>query len=98
MEKICRRASSAGGRAEAGLRAGARLMLFVDDCRDNTDWPMFALSNGTTYPKLRQARADFKASDTSTGISPGNPTSNLAPWLPIVEHRTGVSILSSTVS
>ena len=44
-------------------------MLFVDDDRGNTDWPMFALSNGTTYPKLRQARADFIDSDTPTGIT-----------------------------
>ena len=73
-------------------------MLFEDDCGNRIYGPMCALSNGATYPKLRQARADFKASDTSTGISPGNPTSNLAPWLPIVEHRTGVSILSNTVS
>ncbi len=44
-------------------------MLFVDEYRDSNDWPMFALYNGAAYPILQQARNDFKASDTSTGIT-----------------------------
>ena len=71
-------------------------ILFVGIYRDSNDWPMFALSNGTTYPKLRQARAAFKASLTYTGIDPNNPYSNLAPS-PIVEHVAGTRILSGTV-
>ena len=73
------------------------LCWFVDTNRGNTDWVDYALSNDQ-QPKLQQARSDFKASDTSTGISPGNPTSNLAPWVPILEHRTGTRVLSGTIS
>ena len=73
------------------------LCWFVDSYRGNTAWMDFALSN-RDEDKLVQARKDFKASDTSSGISPGNPASNLAPWVPIIEHRTGISILSGTVS
>ncbi len=43
------------------------LCWFVDDHRNDNDWKEFALSN-SAHAKLRQARADFKASDTSTGI------------------------------
>ena len=42
------------------------LCWFVDDNQDG-NWGKFALSNDA-HSKLRQARADFKASDTSTGI------------------------------
>ena len=73
------------------------LCWFVDSYRGNTAWMEFALSN-EDEEKLVQARADFKASDTSTGILPGNPTSNLAPWVPILEHTTGTRILSGTIS
>ena len=72
------------------------LCWFVDDNQDG-NWGDFALSNDAS-DKLSQARTDFKANDTSTGISPDNPTSNLAPGVPIVEHRTGISIVSNTVS
>ena len=72
------------------------LCWFVDSDRD-PNWADFALSD-SSKERLQQARADFKASDTSTGISPGNPTSNLAPWVPILEHTTGTRILSGTVS
>ena len=58
---------------------------------------MFALSNGATYAKLRQARAGFMASDTSTGIS-DDAVSELATWTPILEHRAGTSTLCATVS
>ena len=44
------------------------LCWFVDDHRNDDNWRGFALSNGATYDMLGQARADFKASDTSTGI------------------------------
>ena len=71
-------------------------ILFVGIYRDSNDWPMFALSKGATYPKLRQARAAFKASLTYTGIDPNNPYSNLA-LSPIVEHVAGTRILSGTV-
>ena len=71
------------------------LCWFVDSDRD-PNWADYALSNGNSV--LQQARADFIASDTSTGILPGNPTSNLAPWVPILEHTTGTRILSGTVS
>ena len=85
----------AGGRAGAGLSTGARLMLFVDEYRDSNDWPMFALSNGGRA-RLRQARADFIASEGYTGVDPNNPYSNLAPS-PIVEHQAGTRLLSGTV-
>ena len=52
------------------------LCWFVDSDRDS-NWANYALSNSNSV--LQQARAEFIASDTSTGISPGNPTSNLAP-------------------
>ncbi len=42
------------------------LCWFVDDNQDG-NWGKFALSNNA-HSKLREARADFKASDTSTGI------------------------------
>ena len=71
------------------------LCWFVDSNRD-PNWADYALSNSNSV--LQQARADFRASDTSTGISPGNPTSNLAPWVPVLEHTTGTRILSGTVS
>ena len=48
------------------------LCWFVDDDRSAewgaTEWDEHALSNGSTHSKLQQARDDFKASDTSTGI------------------------------
>ena len=48
------------------------LCWFVDDDRlaewGETEWDEFALSNGAIHSKLQQAREDFKASDTSTGI------------------------------
>ena len=44
---------------------------FVDSDRDS-NWKKFSLTKGATdgdtYPKLRQARADFIASDTSTRL------------------------------
>ena len=47
------------------------LCWFVDSDR-NSDWVEYSLTKGATdgdtYPKLRQARADFIASDTSTGL------------------------------
>ena len=48
------------------------LCWFVDSDRDS-NWEKFSLTKGATdgdtYPKLRQARSDFIASDTSTGIT-----------------------------
>ena len=60
---------TAGGRAEARPPTSARLMLFVDDYRGDDNWKEHDLSNGAAYPILQQARNDFKASDTSTGIT-----------------------------
>ena len=45
------------------------LCWFVDDYRGDDNWKEHALSNGAAYPILQQARNDFKASDTSTGIT-----------------------------
>ena len=49
------------------------LCWFVDSDRDPR-WVKFSLTKGATegetYPKLRQARADFIDSETSTGITP----------------------------
>ena len=72
------------------------LCWFVDSDRDSR-WAGFALANNAEE-RLQQARADFKASNTTTSISPGNPTSNLAPWIPIIEDRTGTRVLSGTIS
>ena len=68
------------------------LCWFVDSDRDS-NWMNFALSNNGPE-KLRQARADFIASTTSTGIDPNDPGSYLAPWAPIA----GTRVLSGTVS
>ena len=68
------------------------LCWFVDSDRDS-NWMNFALSNNGPE-ELRQARADFIASTTSTGIDPNDPGSYLAPWTPIV----GTRVLSGTVS
>ena len=70
------------------------LCWFVDSDRDPR-WVDFALSN-TAEDKLLQARNDFKASLTYTGVDPNNPYSNLAPS-PIVEHQAGTRLLSGTV-
>ena len=45
------------------------LCWFVDDYRGDDNWKEHALSNGAAYPILQQARNDFIASDTSTGIT-----------------------------
>ena len=45
------------------------LCWFVDDDRADTKWEEFALSNGASHTKLGQARKDFIASDTSTGLT-----------------------------
>ena len=71
------------------------LCWFVDSDRDPR-WVGFALSN-TAEDKLLQARNDFKASLTYTGIDPNNPYSNLAPS-PIVEHVAGQRTLSATIT
>lgn len=44
------------------------LCWFVDDSRGNSTWVQYALSN-TAQPKLAQARSDFIASSTATGIT-----------------------------
>ena len=74
-------------------------MLFVDDDRGNTDWPMFALSNGTTYPKLRQARADFISSDTSTGITESSRGEiGPDPERVVAERSPGINTLAGTIA
>ena len=66
------------------------LCWFVDSDRD-PQWVSFALSNDRPTA-LQQARTDFKASDTATGIGPDNPVSNLgSESTPIVEHHGGVT-------
>ena len=50
-----------------------------------------------TAEKLQQARDDFKASDTSTGLASNNPTSDLAPSTRTVEHRAGHRSLVGTI-
>jgi hypothetical protein len=44
------------------------LCWFVDDWRGDPNWQPYALAN-TGQIRLAQARSDFKASDTSTGIT-----------------------------
>lgn len=44
------------------------LCWFVDDWRNNSMWQPYALAN-TGQPRLSQARSDFEASNTSTGIT-----------------------------
>ena len=90
---------SAGGRAGAGLSTSARLMLFVDDRRDSTDRPMFALSFGATYPKLRQARADFIASDTATRITePSRGGMGPDRERVVAERSPGINTLAGTIA
>ena len=73
------------------------LCWFVDDDRlaewGATEWDEFALSNGATHSKLRQAREDFKASDTSTGIV--EVESSLGP--PKTELAAGVALRAPLV-
>ena len=71
------------------------LCWFVD-ANQNGNWPDHALSN-TDKEKLVQARADFIASDTSTGLASSNPTSDLAPSTRTVEHRAGHRSLVGTI-
>ena len=54
-------------------------------------------TDGATYPKLQQARADFIASDTSTGITePSRGEIGPDPRTEVAERPPGINILAPT--
>ena len=74
------------------------LCWFVDDHRNDNNWKQFALSNSAPA-KLRQARADLKASNTSTGITESSrgavgPDSERE----VVERSPGINTLAGTIA
>ena len=74
-------------------------MLFEDDCGNRIYGPMCALSNGATYPKLRQARADLKASNTSTGITESSRGEiGPDPERVVAERSPGINTLAGTIA
>ncbi len=73
------------------------LCWFVDDNQDG-NWGEFALSN-SAHAKLRQARADFIASDTSTGITgPSRGAMGPDPERVVAERSPGINTLAGTIA
>ena len=73
------------------------LCWFVDD-NQNGNWGDYSLSNDAN-DKLRQARADFIASDTSTGITePSRGAMGPDPERVVAERSPGINTLCGTVA
>ena len=74
------------------------LCWFVDDHRNDNSWMEFALSN-SAHAKLRQARADFNSSDTSTGITePSRGAVGPDPERVVAERSPGINTLAGTIA
>ena len=74
------------------------LCWFVDDHRNDNSWKEFALSN-SAHAKLRQARADLKASNTSTGITePSRGAMGPDRERVVAERSPGINTLAGTIA